>query len=278
MIDLHTHTTSSDGTLSSGELLHLAIRTGVQALAITDHDTFSGYDQAKAQNPDLELVCGIELSTKYQDKTVHLLGYFVHGEPTAAFREWIAYLQANRHERNKKLVAKLQSAGMNITFEEVSQRGGSLPGRPHFAALLVEKGIAASIQEAFDLYLDEQGSCYVPREEPSFQEAVKQMAAGGGISSLAHPVRISRNLQVVQEHVAEMQALGLRAIEVYHSDHSAEEMSFYLSLAGRYALGITGGSDFHGDNKPTIALGTGKNRNLNIERSVLENLQRLPLA
>jgi predicted metal-dependent phosphoesterase TrpH len=275
MIDLHAHTTASDGTLPASALLQLARQTGLQALAITDHDTFSGYDQAKSLwNYDLELVCGIELSTRYRGKTVHLLGYFVNHEPAPAFRDWVSHLQSSRHERNKKLVEQLQSKGVNITLEEVARRGGVLPGRPHFAAILVERGYAASIQSAFDIYLDETASCYVPRDEPSFEEGVKRITSGGGVPSLAHPGRVSRDPQTVETTVGEMGTMGLQAIEVFHSDHSAEDTSFYLALAKRYFLSVTGGSDFHGDTKPGIALGTGRNCNLHIEASVLADLKR----
>jgi hypothetical protein len=274
VIDLHTHTTESDGTLSPTELVQLAQSIGLKALAITDHDTFAGYDQAAlVKNSGFELVCGIELSTRYQNRSVHLLAYFVNGTPPEAFREWIISLQADRHLRNRKLVAKLQSMGFEITLEEVAQRGKKLPGRPHFAAILVEKKYATSIQNAFDEYLDEAGACFVPRDEPSFEEATTRIVAAGGLPALAHPGRISRDPLAIADQVREMRSVGLQAIEVYHSDHSPAEVALYSSLAGRFSLAITGGSDFHGDTKPHIALGTGRHGNLHVSFSVLESLR-----
>src|SRR5205085_778656 len=219
------------------------------------------------------LVCGIELSTRFQARSMHLLGYFLKGSPVESFRKWITGLQAARHLRNQELITKLRLAGLDLTMEEVTRRGRTLPGRPHFAALLVEKHYAASLQDAFDRYLGEHGSCYVPKDEPSFEEAVAQIRAAGGIPSLAHPSRISRDPRVIEHCVREMCKLGLQAIEVQHSDHSPTEVSLYTALANAFSLAVTGGTDFHGDNKPHIALGTGRHDNIHIDFSVLEQLQ-----
>jgi predicted metal-dependent phosphoesterase TrpH len=274
MIDLHSHTSESDGTLAPADLLRLAQSIGLRALAITDHDTFAGYDQAaQVMDPGLELVCGIELSTRFQGRSIHLLGYFLKAGPNESLRKWTTGLEVGRHLRNQQLIAGLLSAGVEITLEEVTRRAKKRPGRPHFASLLVEKKYAASLQDAFDRYLGEHGSCYVPKDEPSFQEAVGQIRAAGGISSLAHPSRISRDAHVIEQYVREMCKLGLQAIEVQHSDHSPVEISLYTTLAKAFSLAVTGGSDFHGDNKPGIALGTGRHGNIRIDSSVLEQLR-----
>lgn len=275
MIDLHTHTTESDGSRSPLELLQLANHIGLEALAITDHDTFSGYDQAKNLNHGfhIELICGVELSTHYNGRSVHLLAYFISEPPTLKFRSWVEGLQTGRHVRNEKLIAKLRSMGFDVTLKEVARLGKKLPGRPHFASLLVEKGYAASIQEAFDKYLDENATCFVPRDEPAFEEAIERIIESKGLSSLAHPIRISRAHGMIEEIVGAMRMKGLQAIEVFHSDHSPEEASFYNSLAQRYSLAVTGGSDFHGNAKPHIALGTGRQNNLNLSFSILEQLK-----
>lgn len=277
MIDLHTHTHASDGTLSPPELVSAAAQMGLEALAITDHDTFSGYEEAVpyAAEVGLDLVCGIELSTKHRGRSVHLLGYFLNREPSEEFRTWIAELQASRHLRNQQLVEKLQSKGCRITLEEVYQRGGTLPGRPHLAEILLEKGHVDSIQQAFDEYLDDSAECFVPRNEPTFAEGVGRIAAGGGLSSLPHPCRVSRDPEVLADCVREMRDFGLRAIEVYHSDHSKADASFYESLAGQLLLAITGGSDFHGETKPQVALGVGANGNVSVPYSVLDELRKL---
>jgi predicted metal-dependent phosphoesterase TrpH len=276
MIDLHTHTDASDGSFSAERLVGAASQVRLEALGITDHDTFAGYERAIpfAAECGLDLVCGIELSTKYRGRSVHLLGYFLNSQPSEEFLAWIAGLQASRHFRNRQLVEKLQAKGCSITLEEVRQKGGSLPGRPHFAALLVEKGVVTSIQQAFDDYLDESAMCYAPREEPTFQEGTERIAAGGGVPCLPHPCRVSRDHRVLEQSVREMRGMGLKGIEAYHSEHSEADCGYYESLARSLDLVVTGGSDFHGEVKPNVALGTGRNGNVRVPRSVLENLRR----
>jgi predicted metal-dependent phosphoesterase TrpH len=275
MIDLHSHTNQSDGSFSAEELVAAAVGLHLEALAITDHDTFAGYDLAvpHAAEAGLELVCGIELSTKYGRQSVHLLGYFLHDGPTREFREWIVALQRGRHERNKELVAALQAKGFEITLEEVYRRGGNLPGRPHFAALMVEKGYVPTVQKAFDNYLDASACCYVPRDEPAFAESVDRILAGRGFPSLAHPGRVSKQPEILKDVVRDMKALGLKGLEAYHSDHTSEDVKFYKSMAERLSLAITGGSDFHGTTKPGVALGTGCGGKLNVPREVLIELR-----
>ncbi len=275
MIDLHSHTDQSDGSLSARELVAAAAEAKLEALAITDHDTFAGYDLAVpyAAEAGLDLVCGIELSTKYGRQSVHLLGYFLNQGPSQEFRAWITALQRSRHLRNQQLVDLLRSKGFEITLEEVYRRGGNLPGRPHFAGILVEKGYVPTLQKAFDDYLDASASCYVQREEPAFAEGVQRIAAAGGLPSLAHPGRVSRE-PILKEIVRDMRAMGLQGIEVYHSDHTSQDVECYQSLAQQFSLAVTGGSDFHGSTKPGVALGTGIHGTLHIPREVLLLLRR----
>jgi hypothetical protein len=277
MIDLHTHTDQSDGTLSPRELIEEGARVGLEALAITDHDTFAGYEQALeyAARASIELICGVELSTKYRGLSVHLLAYFLRQAPTQEFQKWVSALEASRRLRNLELVEKLRARGVAITLEEVSRRAGKIVGRPHFAAVIVEKGYVASVQEAFDEYLDESAACFVARNEPRFEEAVAQILASGGLPVLPHPGRVTAIPSVLEQEVTQMRDAGLAGIEVYHSDHSPSECAFYGALAGRLGLAATGGSDFHGAAKPRIALGTGIDGNLNIPNSVLGELRRL---
>lgn len=276
MIDLHSHTTASDGTFSPAQLVDEAGRTGVRILGITDHDTFSGYDQALplARQTGLELVCGIELSTKLHGHSVHLLGYFLNPslnpDGLGDFRTWIGDLQASRRDRNVRLIARLRELGVNITLEEVQARGGGMTGRPHFAKLLLEKGYVSSMQQAFDDYLDESAKGYVTRREPQFAEAVQHIRDAGGIASLAHPIRIREDVAAV---LSELRAAGLNAIEAYHSDHSPEQTKLYLELAGQHGLLITGGSDFHGAVKPEIQLGTGRGGNLRVPDDLVDRLR-----
>jgi 3',5'-nucleoside bisphosphate phosphatase len=280
MIDLHSHTTASDGTFSPAQLVDEAGRAGVRILGITDHDTFSGYDQAVplARRTGLELVCGIELSTKLHGHSVHLLGYFLNSSLNSSlnpggldvFRGWIGDLQASRRERNVRLVARLRELGLDITLEEVQARGGGMTGRPHFAQLLLEKGYVSSLQQAFDEYLDESAKGYVTRREPTFAEAAGHIRGAGGIASLAHPVRIREDVTAI---LPDLCAAGLNAIEAYHSDHSPAETELYLQLAAQHGLLVTGGSDFHGAVKPEIRLGAGRGGNLRIPDDLVDRLK-----
>lgn len=272
MIDLHSHTDASDGTFSPAQLIDEAARVGVHQLAITDHDTFDGYDAAVplAREAGVELLCGIELSTKLHGRSVHLLGYFLSPDRLGEFRHWILEMQAARRDRNVRLVQRLQSLGFDITLEEVQARGRGLTARPHFAQVMVAKGYVATIQQAFDDYLDESAKGYVYRQEPTFAEGVAMIRKDGGIASLAHPVRVTGDITAI---MPELCRDGLSAIEVYHSDHKPSDLETYLGLAKQYRLLITGGSDFHGAAKPGLQLGTGRDGNLKIPETLFKNLR-----
>jgi 3',5'-nucleoside bisphosphate phosphatase len=272
MIDLHSHTTESDGTFSPAQLVEEAGRIGVRILGITDHDTFSGFDQALplARKAGLELICGIELSTKLNGYSVHLLGYFLRADGLGDFRTWIGDLQASRRDRNVRLIARLRELGLDITLDEVEACGGGMTGRPHFAQVLIKKGYVKSMQQAFDDYLDESAKGYVTRREPQFAEAVQHIRKAGGIASLAHPIRLREDVAALMPSLC---TAGLNAIEVYHSDHSPEQTALYQQLADRHGLLVTGGSDFHGAVKPEIHLGTGRHGNLRIPEDVVDRLR-----
>ena len=271
MIDLHSHTDQSDGSFSPAELVAAAFAGGVEVLGITDHDTFAGYDAALAPAAEagVELVCGIEVSTKLHGHSVHLLGYFLRPNGLAGFREWVVDMQASRRDRNVRLVARLQELGFDITLEEAEARGRGMTGRPHFAQILVEKGYCSNLRQAFDDYLDESAKGYVYRREPQFAEAVERIRTAGGIASLAHPVRVNGD---VPKLLPELRDAGMNAIEAYHSDHGPREVELYLGLAKKYGLLVTGGSDFHGAVKPEVRLGTGSG-DLCVPREVLDRMR-----
>ncbi|MBZ5582533.1 MAG: PHP domain-containing protein [Acidobacteriia bacterium] len=276
MIDLHTHTTESDGTCPPVELIAEAVRAGVEVLSITDHDTFRGYDQALsvARSSGVELICGIELSTKLNGRSVHLLGYFPQPDGEMAdFREWVLEMQASRRERNVRLSERLRELGVDVSLEEAEAIGRGMTGRPHFAQILVQKGYVANIRQAFDEYLDESARGYVYRREPQLTEGVRRIRGAGGIASLAHPTRIHGHVAAL---LPDLCAAGLDAIEAYHSDHTPQETEFFLGLARKHGLKITGGSDFHGALKPEARLGAGCNGNLNIPREVVDAWGRSP--
>lgn len=277
MIDLHTHTTESDGTLSPIELVDAALAAGLEALAITDHDTFSGYDEARpyAEAKGLPLVCGIELSTAWgvpKERTVHLLGYWLSSPPTQAFRDWLIGIQEARRDRNRRLAARLRELGMDVHVEEAEALGRNMTGRPHFARVLVAKGYCRDIEDAFDRFLDESAIAYVDRDEPSFAEGVRRINEGGGISSLAHPARLGRTAEDEDCIVATMAAMNVHAIEVWHTDHDRAVSERYLELSRKHDLLATGGSDFHGAVKPKVKLGVGPGH-LAVPMSVLRQLR-----
>lgn len=281
-IDLHTHTTESDGTFPPAALVAAARNLGLEALGITDHDTFAGYDLARepARAAGLDLVCGIEVSTKYRfanqakSGSVHVLAYFLDGGPPPSFREWIRTMQQARRDRNARLAVRLQALGLDVSLADAEALGRHLTGRPHFAQALVEKGYVASTQEAFDTYLGENGAAYVERDEPALADAVSAIAVVGGIASLAHPIRPEQESGPdFVPFVAELKEAGLRAIEAWHSDHEPADIERFRALAARMDLAVTGGTDFHGETKPGVALGVGRG-SLSVPREVLDRLRK----
>jgi predicted metal-dependent phosphoesterase TrpH len=284
MIDLHTHTDRSDGTLAPEALVDKAVEIGLTSLAITDHDSFAGYDHAApyARDRGLDLVCGIELSTRPESSaeskrppSIHLLGYFPVEPPGHEFRQWIQGMLESRRQRNLGLIQRLRSFGLDISLEEVQALGKHLTARPHFAQVLLRKGYVTSLQEAFDLYLADEAKAAVAREEPPLKEAIQRMHEAGGVSSLAHPVRIAggRERRTLSALIEDLIPAGLDAIEVHHSEHQPADVSFYQSIADEFELLATGGSDFHGDTKPGIELGTGKNNNVYVDAALLDRMR-----
>ena len=217
--------------------------------------------------------CGIEISTRHLGKTVHLLGYFFDAPPTREFQEWVIFMQQTRRDRNVKLIAKLKSLGVAIELSEVESIGRSMTGRPHFALVLMKKGYVATVYDAFKIYLGDEARAHVERESVALTEAIGMVNGAGGLSVLAHPVRIGKRDNAQEESlIAELCQAGLRGIEVWHSDHRPADCERYEQYVNTYGLAATGGSDYHGYVKPNIELGTGCGGNLRIPRSVLDNL------
>jgi hypothetical protein len=277
LIDLHCHTTCSDGTLSPAALLDHAREAGVHVLAITDHDTIEAYGMAAAAAAEKEitLLCGVELSTHLAgcSRSVHLLGYFP-SQPDAAFCTWLRELQESREKRNAALLARLRELGLDIQWSDVRALAQRQVGRPHFAAVLLQKGCVTTMKEAFDRYLGEGAAAWVDRDEPSLAEALERVRSTGGLTSLAHPVRISADWQEVERAIATYADEGLDAVECFHSEHAAEDTRRLIALAKTYHLGVTGGSDFHGGTKPEVEIGTGRKGNLRVPASVMDVFAR----
>jgi predicted metal-dependent phosphoesterase TrpH len=282
-IDLHSHTTESDGTYSPRDVVDLAVKNGLDALAITDHDTFSGWEKALpfAEKVGLDLVRGIELNSRLNlsekgggYRHVHLLGYFPVKSPSREFVDWLESEREDRRNRNRKLAQALGAQGVHVTLEEVEARGKSLAGRAHFAQLLVEKGYVRSFEEAFARYLGENAPSYVERQSQATEAAVERISAAGGIPVVAHPVRLSLSRESERVELTRLKAAGLQGLEIYHSDHPPELQAHYRQLAEELHLLPTGGSDFHGLIKPDIQLGTGMRGNLRVPAEFLARLRQ----
>jgi 3',5'-nucleoside bisphosphate phosphatase len=280
-IDLHSHTTESDGTLAPAELVSLAKGIGLAAIAITDHDTFAGYEKAEpvAAAAGLDLLRGIELNSRLSpaidpdQRHVHVLAYFPSGAPRQKFSAWLAGEQEDRRVRNRRLVEALQKQGIEITLEEVEARGRSMAGRPHFARILVEKGYAADSSDAFQRYIGETAPSYIERETQTTEQAIAIVRDGGGIPVVAHPVRLSLPRALERQILLHLKDAGLLGLEVYHSEHPQNLQAYYLRLAAELKLFPTGGSDFHGAAKPDVDLGTGWKHNLQVPREFLDRMR-----
>lgn len=276
-IDLHTHTTESDGTLSPEELVTLAAAIGLDAIAVTDHDTFAGFEKAAVEASGVRVVRGIELNSRLNlpeggYRSAHVLGYFPFEEPFGEFTAWLDEQRRERRERNERLVVSLRSRGVEISLDEVEKRGKALTGRVHFARILVDKGYAASVEDAFRRFLGEQAPSFVERQSYTSEETVRIIRAGGGIPVIAHPVRLLLDHQAEKRVFAGLKAAGLRGLEIYHSEHSLSQQAYYRKLAEELDLVPTGGSDFHGGVKPGTELGRGVNDNLRVPRAFLDRL------
>ncbi len=279
MIDLHTHTNESDGTFTPQELIKAAKDAGLSAIAITDHDTFLGYEKAVpyAAGSGLDLIRGIELNSRLiwnggRVRWAHILAYFPDSEPTAAFREWLQDQRAERKNRNVRLAENLRQQGINIDLAEVEARGRSLTGRPHFARVLVEKGYASGIDDAFRRYIGEDAPAFVERDSPETATTIRLIRDGGGIPVVAHPVRLSLPVPELRKALRSLKDAGLLGLEIYHSEHDAELQNEYRGLAEELDLLPTGGSDFHGAAKPDTELGRGRRGNVLVPREFLDGL------
>ncbi len=245
MIDLHTHTTASDGRSTPAELVQEAVRAGVTIIAVTDHDTLAAVPAVAdlAARAGIRVVSGIEITAVFNAVDVHVLGYFVPPES----RVLAGFLETQREDRVRRVRAmgdRLAALGMPVAVESIvaAARADHAVGRPMLARALVDGGYVADIGEAFDRFLGSGRPAYEPRCGATPWEVVERIAAAGGIASLAHP-----GLLGLDALVEEMIERGLPAIEAYHPDHSDEQVDFYRGIAERCRLAVTGGSDYHGD-------------------------------
>src|SRR5215213_1321936 len=279
-VDLHCHSTASDGTLPPAEVVRLAKDSGLSGLALTDHDTIGGVEAAaeEARRIGLDFLAGIEISCEYPPPgTMHILGYGVDpGSET--LRALTRRLLEGRDNRNPRIIEKLNELGVSITMREVEEEAKATAadskkpiGRPHIAVVLLRKGYVSSIKQAFDKYLAQGGAAYFDKERLTMREAMDLIRQSGGMPVLAHPVQLrTGNDAQLERVVKDLVDLGLAGLEVIHSDHDAGLVEKYTRLADRYGLLKTGGSDFHGTNKKDISLGTAGGRR--IPREFLDRL------
>ena len=332
MVDLHVHSTCSDGTFTPEELVDYAIQKGLTAFALTDHDTVNGLDrairyaeelrQARAASPVIssrndaaarlpvsfsrndaaarlpvsfsrndavarlpvssvadadvprvpEIIPGIELSTEYQGKDIHMVGLFIdYRQPE--FAHYLEDFIRSRENRNEKMCALLREHDIDITYEALlAEFPGAVITRAHFARYLLSHGYIQSMKEAFDRYVGDHCPCFVPREKVTPAQAVELILRAGGVPVLAHPILYHMSDDRLDTLVAELKKIGLVGIEAIYSTYNTAEERQIRGLASKYDLKISGGSDFHGANKPKIDLGTGWGK-LYVPDEVLENLR-----
>lgn len=274
LVDLHTHSTASDGTDSPAALVARAHDAGLAAIALTDHDTLGGLEEGEeaARGLGISFIRGCEISTRSDAGEHHILGLWVPRE-AAPLENWLEAVRQRRNERNAEMVARLRALGFDISLEEVRARAQGSVGRPHMAALLVEKGYAQDTGEAFRDYLGIKGKAFVPKRVPAPDEAVRVLNEVGATAVLAHPFLNSPAPELVEALTRRLVEHGLDAIEAWHTSHSEAHTRECVDLAARLGLGLSGGSDYHGANKPGIQPGTGYG-GLRVPVTVLEALRK----
>ncbi len=300
-IDLHIHTLASDGRDSPAEVVRKGAALGLCAMAITDHDTLKGLDEAEEEGKKLgvEIIRGCELSITSERGEVHILALWIPQE-VKALEKALEQLRQNRAKRNEIIVEKLQGMGITIDYQDVLRASRSpdnateknvkraqssakakesqapnspnAVGRPHIATVLLEKGYVSSIREAFSKYLGPKCPAFEPKKLLDVEEIMQLLVDAKATISLAHAGLIPCDHAWLENYIQHLQSFGLNALEVYHSEHDKATTEFLLSLAHKYDLGITGGSDYHGAVKPHISLGCGRG-NLRMGVDILEALK-----
>ena len=278
-IDLHIHSTASDGSLSPLEILTLAQKLNLGAIAITDHDTIKGSKDALALGipPSIKFLTGVEISASpppffHCPGSLHILGYAINIDDPV-LNHTLALLPDSRKNRNPLILELLNRMGVELTLEEVlNEVGEGQVGRPHIASLMLKKGFVQSIGEAFDNYLAKGKPAYVDKYRIDCARAIEIILDAGGIPILAHPFLLQlKNDEVLEDLIITLSKMGLKGIEVYYPEHSPERIAHYAVLANRHGLLMTGGTDFHGSITPEIKMGSGKG-NLFIPYELYEKL------
>ena len=264
-IDLHIHSTASDGTLPPAEIIKLAQKLKLRAIAITDHDTIDGSKEALQAGipPSVKFLTGVEISASYPPSfshagSFHILGYSIRLEDPQ-LNETLAVLQQARKNRNPQIVKRLNSLGFEFSLEDVaSEIGDGQLGRPHIARYMLKRGFVKSIDEAFRKYIAQGKPAYVDKYRVDCKRAIQIILDAGGIPVLAHPILLNFDKDEITELFALLKSMDLKGIEVYYPEASPDMTAFYIELAERYGLLKTGGTDFHGSLKPDIQMGSGR--------------------
>lgn len=285
-IDLHVHSTASDGTVPPVDIITAACRVPLAAIAITDHDTLAGVRQVlDAQiSDDIGFLTGIEMSITPPPSfsvtgSLHLLGYGFDVD-APGLNAALEKLRDSRNGRNPRIIEKLNALGMDISFEQVQKEAGeSQLGRPHIAVCLVKKGYASSINNAFDRFLGTGRPAYVDRYRIAASEAISLIRTAGGIPVLAHPDLYGLSPKKLEEMIGSLTDAGMMGIEVYYPGHSSKVVNHLMALARKLDLLMTGGTDFHGDLKPDTRLGVGTGDffvPVELYEKLLTRLSRMP--
>jgi len=254
LVDLHVHTTASDGTYKPEQILEVARQEGIEVISITDHDTIDGLFEVPKSGTFVSFIPGVEISAEYPT-TLHILGYGIDPKNKELYST-LDKLRQYRNRRNELMLEKMRNFGFHMEMEElIEEAGGELIGRPHFANLMVKKGYVSNYQEAFDKYLKKGAPLYMDKKRLSPEKAIELIHTAGGIAVLAHPYQAETDPERLEMLVQKLVSYGLDGIEVFYSQHSQAQIEEYLYLAKKYDLLITAGSDFHGENKPDISLG-----------------------
>lgn len=271
-IDLHTHSTFSDSTFTPLQLVKYAEEKGLKAFAITDHDTTEGIKEAKSIETNVEVISGVEISTRYDKKEIHIVGLYVN-ENDADLNKQLKYYREKRVTRNFEILEKLNSLGVDITIDDVKEScTGDVISRAHIAKALVSKGFVGSYTEAFDRYLGDNKCAYVPRETLNYEESMELITKAGGVPVLAHPLLYKMSDTNLENMMVKLRQKGLKAVEVYYSTHSNSDTQHVMAMANRVGLIYSGGSDFHGATKPKIDMGTGMGK-LAVPYEILEKIR-----
>ncbi len=273
-VDLHTHSNASDGTLPPEEVVALAQNKGLAAIALTDHDTIDGVSRARAaaKGSSLELIAGMELSCVYEGTEIHILGFFAD-ETSGALADGLTAFREIRNSRNEVMIRRFQKDGFDITWEDLRHGNpGTVITRAHFARVLTEKGYASSPAQAFDKYLQYKGPYCTRKETVSPQQVLKLMTSCNIWPCLAHPIQYGLDYRQIEQLASFLKDLGLKGLEVYHPSQNQGQSGRLQVIAKTLGLLPSGGSDFHGANKPDIEIGTGRG-SLRVSRSLLNDIK-----